>query len=348
MASFVEVSGSDKIEVGDKTRIVAADPASPSTPFEIRIHRKLSMDNKSPLTDLAVDSTVLTSDAGGYISLDWSPSTNLSAFSGRLFKYYPALYVDGTANAVVSDSVHDVQIFDSVEILLDDLSGSLGPAQAIPVYTEISKDSGVIPTSTFGTGSRTSFDFTWDNWNEYFSPQVYVIDDEAEDLKTYSTDYTIDFRDGKVNLTTPVYAHQEVEASYIFRYFSDTQLRGFLSRALDMMNYVAPYTGFTLANYPHYWRAAIVCGGVMMALEDLFQAPIFRERRLLFSDSDIVGTLSSYYDRVRSSFSDQFLAKKARWSLVHPRGVSGHDIIAPPRVTAQSFQSWAYLRGRGL
>lgn len=337
----IEVLNGDRVTPTTQSEIAVYNSAYPNTEFTIKILRRLAANPKSPETDMVVETVTTTSDAGGGATLKWTPPSN--ATSGSFFKYYPAVWI-GNEPAAVASSKEDISVYSKANILISDLDSGLGPAQAIPVYTEISKDSGVV----VGSGTRTSFDFTWNNWNTYFSPVVYTLTEEEEALKTYGDDYSVNFKEGIINFSQGIPSYADVEASYIFKYFSEAQLLKFLEQSLAMMNFVAPYTSFTLDSYPDYWRYAIVCGGIMMGLEQLFQAPLYRERRLLFSDADMVGTLSSYYDRIKSSFKEDFMGKKARWSLITPRAISGHDIIAPPRVTAQSYQSWAYLRGRGI
>lgn len=346
MATTVEISGSERLKAGDKVKIFAYNTAYPNSTFTIEMRRRLASASKDADNDVLLESREVTSDDGGFISVDWSPPS--SALTGELFKYYPCVYV-GTqgyysTTAGVPASNYDLMILDKSELLIDDLSVALGPAQAIPVYTEVSKDSGVYPSATTG---RYTYDFTWDNWNSRFETVVYTLSQDEEVYKQENIDYTVDYRDGKVTFGSLVGGYMDVEASYVFKYFSNMDLLKFCEQALAMMNFIAPYTSFTLYSYPDYWRSAIVAGGVTIALEQLFQAPLYRERRLIFSDADIVSTLGSYYDRVRQSFTEA-QSKKARPSLVAPIGISGHDIIAPPRVTAQSYQSWAYLRGRGI
>lgn len=343
-STVVEVAGAERVTQNESVKIVAYNTDYPNTDFTVKILRRPAISSKSPTTDYVVEEYTSTSDSSGLISFDWSPPTTTANFSGSFFRYYPAVWVGSEDPAVASDNI-DISVFDKTTILIDDVDTGLGPAQAIPVYTEVSKDSTVVT----GTAGRSVYDFTWDNWNALFSPVVYTLTEEAEELQTLGTDYSINYKQGKVTfLDNALGEHVEVEASYVFKYFADATIRKFLDQSLSMMNFVAPYTSYTLSSYPDYWRYAIVCGGIMIGLEQLFQAPLYRERRLLFADADIIGTLGAYYDRIKTSFQQDFMAKKARWSLVMPRGISGHDIIAPPRVTAQSYQSWAYLRGRGI
>lgn len=339
----IEVADTEKLALGQATRIIAWHRDYPDEPFTIKIFRRLATDPKDPGADVLIEEKDFVSDSGGFISFMWEPGTRLKDFSGGHFRYYAALYIRDLDPIVVATN-YDIILLNSDEVVFDDIDAGLGPAQAIPVYTEISKDSGVVKNE----GTRSIFNFTWQNWNYRFDPVVYIIDDEQELLQEDSVDYSVNFRAGNIIFDTPVVAHQEVEASYVFRYFSEQEIRKFAELSLGMMNFVAPYTEYTLKNYPPYWRSAIATGGTMFGLEQIFQAPIYRERRLIFSDVDIVSALSSFYDRLKASFNEQFLAKKARWSLVAPRAISGHDLIAPPRVTAQTYQSWAYLRGRGI
>lgn len=335
------VDGYEVIEPGSEIKIQANDPDHPNKDFTLKIHRRLSEAPRSPTTDPVVDQTVVKSDDTGSCVFLWRTNDEVLKIMGPDYRYYPSISIDGGPQNQAPQPVgSDLVALDKLTGMVHELVISLGPIMAIPVYAEVSKDSGV-------SSSNTTFDFTWDNWQSNYTPVVFTLSSDSESLKTYGTDYTVDFRNGKVIMNQPVPGHVEVEASYVFGYFSNQELLTFMNLAMNDVNYIPPYTSFTLRNFPPYWRSIIISGAVLRCLEQVFMAPIFRERRLIFSDEDLSAALSNYYDRVKSAF-ELALTKKNRWSLVAPRGVSGHDVIAPPRVSAHNFTQWAYLRGRGF
>ena len=335
------IDGYEVVEPGYEVKIQANDPDHPNKNFTLKIHRRLNGSPRNTSIDPVVEQTTVISDDTGSCVFVWKPELNVLKIVGAEYRYYPSLSIEGgPQNQTPQPTSTDLVVLDVVGGMTHELVVSLGPVMAIPVYAEVSKDSGVSELNSV-------FDFTWDNWQTNYTPVVFSLSSNSEELKQYGSDYTVDYRSGKVIMAQPVPGHVEIEASYVFGYFSRQELLTFMTLAMNDVNYVPPYTGFTLRNFPPYWRSIIISGAVIRCLEQIFMAPIFRERRLIFSDEDLNSALSNYYERVKNAFENA-LGKKNRWSLVAPRGISGHDVIAPPRVSAHNFTQWAYLRGRGF
>lgn len=340
MAAILQYLNEEEvIEHGSIVYIQAVDPDSPNTDFTFRIHRRMSDSPRNPQSDPVIEQKTFTSDSTGAYNLEWNIDAGNFTIKGPSVRYYCSLTV-GNSNTYVlpSNNSEDFVFLDRRGAVIHEVVVSLGPIMAIPVYAEVSKDSSTVP--------RRDFDFTWDNWQTNFKPVVFELSSDSELLRQ-DQDYAVDYKSGKVIFNENIPPYKEIEASYVFGYFSAQEIMSFCNIAINDINYIPPYTHFSINNFPDYWRSIVVTGAVLRCLEQVFMAPIFRERRLIFSDEDLNGALSSYYERLRSNF-EAALQKKNRWSLVSPRGITGHDVIAPPRVSAHNFTQWAYLRGRGF
>lgn len=334
--------GVRSLQEGDSLKFVAGNPNYVSQDYTVQIKRYQAGGVKNPATDYTVQETTRTADASGYFSTLWVIDAPLTQFSGGAFKYYIATYpvADPTK---LGYTAADFTLLDPLDVVFMDLELALGPVQAIPVYKEVSKDSTTPELPTYPTG-RCHFDFTWDNWRDDYAPVVFQLQEDGE---TAVTPYAIDYEAGILEMSTPVPLFAEIEASYVFRYYSKDDLHRFLSQAVNQVNYTRPQTSYNLRSYPRAWSQLIVAGAAQKALEQLFMSQIFVERKLLFAQVDVVSTLSGYYNQLSQFWTDS-LKQKNRWSLVGPRAISGHDLIAPPRITGQNFWTYAYLRGRAL
>jgi len=321
----------------DTLQFVAVDASNPGASFVIRVHRRKFDALRNPSTDPVVEQSTYTSDTTGTVVSNWTYDGSF-ALVGNGYRYYPSLQIKG-GDYVTSTDLSDIILLSILDSLIYGVTVSLGPVMAIPVYAEVSKDSGIQDTAN-------TFKFTWANWHRGFPPIIFRLDSDEESLCAANT-YNIDYKHGSVTFTEAVPNYAEIEASYVFSYFSDSELRQNLALTLNDMNYIPPYTNYGISGYPPYWHSILISGATTRCLEQLMLAPLFRERQLIFSDEDMISTLGTYYDRCKTSFQDA-LAKKNRWSLVEPFAVSGHDVMAPPRTTAHNFQQWAYLRGRGF
>jgi len=342
MATSIElVDGYEVVEPGLQVKIQVVNQEHPNKQFTLKIHRRSASSPRQPDSDPVVDQTTQQSDDSGAAVFVWSPNEENISVSGPGYRYYPSVDIENGPQRQLPQASADSDLvaLDIVSAVLHELVVSLGPVMAIPVYAEVSKDCGV--------STRRDFDFTWDNWQTNYKPVVFTLSGSEEALKTFGTDYTVDYKNGKVLMNSDVPRHVEIEASYVFGYFSNQELLSFLNMSMNDINYIPPYTNFSIRNFPDYWRSIVISGALVRCLEQLFMAPIFRERRLIFSDEDMNGALINYYERVKQAF-EAALTKKNRWSLTTPRGVTGHDVIAPPRISAHNFTQWAYLRGRGF
>ena len=110
---------------------------------------------------------------------------------------------------------------------------------------------------------------------------------------------------------------------------------------------IAPQTTFTIDNYPPHWEALVIYGATLNAMDALMISSLFQEKQLIFADKQISAAISTYYGLLQTTISET--AKKIKKpTFAPPHSVTGWDIISPPRITGQNWQSWAFLRGAAV
>jgi hypothetical protein len=325
---------------GEHVYLTLMDRTAPSATYTLEIRRRRTVDTRNPLTDPVVATAAVGLDADGFAKEYWIPQEGDAKFVGPKWRYYGRAVNINDANRWVTTPLScDIRVSDRLYGLIEQVDRMLGPVQAVPVYHLRSRDNGMEP--------RYDFRFTYGNWRQDPEYPVVITLTTEYSQQIQRNNYTVDYDAGSVLFNEIIDDTNEVDASFTMQLVTDTDIRYFLEQTLQEMNFSPPYTQFTLTSMPLQWDPYVVCGATAKALRQVMLGTIFRERLLIYSDATQAQGLVNYADKLTEAY-EQARTKKTRWSFAAPRGITGYDMIAPPRVTGQNYQSMAFMRGRAF
>ncbi len=237
--------------------------------------------------------------------------------------------------------------------LIDSLKGLLHFFTQVPVYDEVG-----LPCEV--SGSRTKVKFTYENWRTDLPIKIHLNDAQGE--ITSGTDYVIPNTldgdgdattdgDGTITLLTSsgstfetsgeLEVGHEIEASYSFRYFTDTELLCFLELALKLTNNWPPLTTYGNVNdMPREFDGAVIIGAYFFALQRVLMDANFWNQGIIWMDKAwLQGTLQTQYAESSKRFDQMSKNAKPR-SFAKPRGVTSGRFSTQSRVTGSNFTSF--------
>jgi hypothetical protein len=142
--------------------------------------------------------------------------------------------------------------------------------QRVPVYNDLA----------FRSADLTSYKFKWANWN-LSNPDVRI-----NGRQTLPTDamfpYNIDYNAGLVRFNTPLLDTDRVTATYNFRMFTESELLRFISDAISEINMEAPFSYYTLDNFPLELVGAVMAGARKNAMMQLMLCIQFQDTATIF------------------------------------------------------------------
>ena len=126
------------------------------------------------------------------------------------------------------------------------------------------------------------FRFTYQNWNEYFEPEVFLNNGSSVLNKHH---YTIDKTQGIITVDFDAVENDSLMATYSFDYFPERILKSFILRTVSVVNTAGQgsATDYTIDNAPTNWDGVISDLVVAMCMEKLLLDYDLWKGRLIFA-----------------------------------------------------------------
>ena len=126
------------------------------------------------------------------------------------------------------------------------------------------------------------FRFTYQNWNEYFEPEVFLNNGSSI---LNNNNYQIDKVNGTITVDFDAVENDSLMATYSFDYFPERILKGFILRTIGIINTAGQgsATDYTIDNAPTSWDGVISDLVVAMCMEKLLLDYDLWKGRLIFA-----------------------------------------------------------------
>ena len=219
-------------------------------------------------------------------------------------------------------------------LISDGMDPLLGQLQHLEVWNEVGN-----------IQSTTEVQFAYDDWLTSRVPEV-----SKNRVKT-TAGYAVDFALGKLTMTNPAVAGDEIRCSYTFQYFSNEDLGHFLDLSLSTMNSIRPQTSFTYeansgaGDIPTQWYANLVELAYAHALETLLQDLMAWRAFLIFRDpNSVAGFLQGTISRIWNNWTTMKHEYKGRKYLT-PQAIASGRWRFPRTVEQNNWQQFTVIRG---
>lgn len=202
------------------------------------------------------------------------------------------------------------------------------------------------------------FRFTYQNWNEYFEPEVFL--NNGSSILT-NNHYTFDKVAGTITVDFDAQENDSLMATYNFDYFPERILKGFILRTIGIINTAGQgsATDYTIDNAPTNWDGVISDLVVAMCMEKLLLDYDLWKGRLIFAmgaDQTLDGMGG---DAARSLETiKRNCEERAYKTIDNPSFKAPYSIAAPtkyyyrslmlgsgPRVSPHGYGDYGKLRG---
>jgi hypothetical protein len=172
----------------------------------------------------------------------------------------------------------------------------IGSAMRIPVYRELARTN----------KNRNVFQLTWPRWN--LGNHEIRLNNE---IISSGTDYNPNLDNGNLTFTIPLQPSDRVEASYNFRWFTQTDLIGFINDAISQINIEPPFSSWTIDNLPEQYVGVALIGASKNALRSLLMSLAFQEPSTVFGGKDRVKDAISTFQSLKENNEKEFEKDKA-------------------------------------
>ena len=199
-----------------------------------------------------------------------------------------------TIAAKDTDKTNSSMYFGAASVIRHTLETYIRCTQNIPVYWE----------QAMPTGSRSSFYFTFNKWNQA-SGKTRIFRNDV----IMEEGLEIDYFKGRVTFDTPLSAYDKVFAQYNFSWFSEDDLNEFLRTSIQAFNSFPPHGVATFATLEDKYIPAVLYGAAADAIREMLMCLNFQEPRLIFEDADKafqnLETLKKNYEEKWKTLVDQ-------------------------------------------
>lgn len=195
----------------------------------------------------------------------------------------------------------DANIIDPVVVIFRKLLETLiGYTQRIPVFHEIGRLN----------EAKTTAIFSFPRWNQPAGARIFV----NGNLTT--SGFNVDFLKGEIAFSRILSAYDEVQASYTFRWFMDTELDEFMTQAVNVFNQYPPHTNFNVSTMEaNYSRGVITVANqaAVFALRRIMLDLIIQEPAKVFGGMEradkITGALNSLKQNIEEEITELYKQK---------------------------------------
>jgi hypothetical protein len=176
-------------------------------------------------------------------------------------------------------------------------------AQHIPVEAELARIS----------YDRTEAQLQWPRWN-LTNPIIRRND------RIIESGFAIDFDIGKITFGSSLHETDKVDASYIFRWFSQEELVGFLNDAMNRINIEAPGTEYTLDNMPSQLMGVLLHGAASQAIQAMMMCLQFQKPKTVFGGADEAAKAFGNLNTLKENHEKMFNEDRRKFKIArYPR-----------------------------
>jgi len=193
-------------------------------------------------------------------------------------------------------------------------------AQHIPVEAELARIS----------YDRTEAQLQWPRWN-LTNPIIRRND------RIIESGFAIDFDIGKITFGSSLHETDKVDASYIFRWFSQEELVGFLNDAMNRINIEAPGTEYTLDNMPSQLMGVLLHGAASQAIQAMMMCLQFQKPKTVFGGADEAAKAFGNLNTLKENHEKMFNEDRRKFKIARY-----------PRIAAVSAPEFSLPGGRCL
>lgn len=169
----------------------------------------------------------------------------------------------------------------------------IGCALRIPVYNEVARRN----------KNRDVFQFTWPRWN--LANHIIKLNNEP-----IEDGYTINLDTGTVTFAAPLHPTDKVSASYNFRFFSNMDMLGFISDAIDQINIEPPQSSYTVNTFPTQFVGVMLHGAAKNAIQRLLFCLTMQEPQTIFGGPEAAKNAISTFQSLKENHEKEFAADK--------------------------------------
>jgi hypothetical protein len=129
---------------------------------------------------------------------------------------------------------------------------------------------------------NNKFRFTYQNWNEYFEPEIFLNNGSSI---LNNNHYEIDKLNGVIKVDFDAAENDSLMATYNFDYFPERILKGFILRTIGIINTAGQgsATSYSITDAPTNWDGVISDLVVAMCMEKLLLDYDLWKGRLIFA-----------------------------------------------------------------
>ena len=180
--------------------------------------------------------------------------------------------------------------------------------------------------------SATTISFPYDNWNAAPAPLV-------RQNGTIITPTNLDLVNGIITVNG-LNTGDDVTADYSFQYFTDNELKSFISNALNRYNFMPPNSYYAENSYPDYLTDWLVSATYAQCLRTILMDLTMWKARLIFADPQM---LAGNIQQILAGIE----AENAK--VAKPRSFVGNAVVMgkwrlPGFVQENSWQSYTVAR----
>lgn len=180
----------------------------------------------------------------------------------------------------------------------------IGCAQRIPVEAELGRTN----------LAKNQIQLQWPRWN--LTNAIIRKNDGI-----IETGFAIDYDIGLLTFGSSILPSDKIDATYNFRFFSQEELVGYLSDALNIMNLEPPGTTFTLDNLPSQYMGVVLHGAAANAIRSMMFCIQFQKQSTIFGGpdraKDVFSNLNTLKENHEKTFTEnKTKAKRTNWPRI--------------------------------
>jgi len=184
--------------------------------------------------------------------------------------------------------------------------------------------------------AMNTVEYAFQNWNDTFTPTAIKNNTELVE----DTDYTTDYDNGTLEMTTALVVGDVVRCSYRFTLFNPATLGDFYARSLTFFNGLHPKTTYTLDSFPVEWTDGLTESAYKYCLQTIMITASSWKGALVFRDpAQMIGVCTTLLADVGANLQARLQNIKGR-SLLIPKSVSSGRRTTPTSVNGTNFRQF--------
>ena len=165
----------------------------------------------------------------------------------------------------------------------------MGYAQRVPVFNEIGRLN----------KTRTQARFTFPRWNQTSGVRIYVNGEVAD------VDREIDYTRGRIDFSTSFSRYDQITADYTFRWFSDDELDGFITEAINLFNQYPPHSAYDILTLDSRYGITVMDQAAVFCLRRMIMDLMFQEPIKVYGGADRADAVQRQLESLKQNYEKE-------------------------------------------